>query len=106
MRGRLFSAEEDRSPSEPMVVILSHALWRRRYGGDLGILGQTVRVNSRELTVIGIMPPGFRGLTGRAEMWVPTTQAPRLTYPEYLTTNRSRRRRLRPGVSMEALRAG
>ena len=108
MRGRLFSAEEDHSPSEPMVVILSHALWRRRYGGDLGILGQTVRVNSRELTVIGIMPPGFRGLTGRAEMWVPATQAPRLTYLEYLTTNQdfsSVIARVRPGVSMETLRA-
>ena len=108
MRGRLFSAEEDHSPSAPMAVILSHGLWRRRYGGDIGIIGQTVRVNSRELTVIGIMPPGFRGLTGRAEMWVPATQAPRLTYPEYLTSNQdftSVVARLRPGVSVDALPA-
>ena len=108
IRGRLFSAEEDRSPSEAMVVILSHDLWTRRYGADPAILGKTVRVNSRELSVIGIMPPGFRGLTGRAEMWVPATQAPRLTYPEYLTTNQdftSVVARLKPGVSMEALRA-
>jgi len=108
MFGRSFSAEEDRSPSETMVVILSHALWQRRYGGDRAILGQTVRVNSRELTVIGVMPPGFRGLTGRAEMWYPATQAPRLTYPEYLTTNQdftSVVARLRPGVTMDALRA-
>jgi len=108
MRGRLFSAEEDRSPSEAMVVILSHDLWTRRYGADLAILGKTVRVNSRELTVIGIMPPGFRGLTGRAEMWFPATQAPRLTYPEYLTSNQnftSVVARLKPGVSMDAMRA-
>src|SRR5262245_59644059 len=108
IRGRLFSAEEDRSPSEAMVVILSHDLWTRRYGADPAILGKTVRVNSRELSVIGIMPAGFRGLTGRAEMWVPATQAPRLTYPEYLTTNQdftSVVARLKPGVSIEALRA-
>jgi predicted permease len=108
MFGRSFSADEDRSPAEAMVVILGHALWQRRYGGDRAILGRTVRVNSRELTVIGVMPPGFRGLTGRAEMWYPATQAPRLTYPEYLTTNQdftSVVARLRPGVTMDALRA-
>jgi predicted permease len=108
MFGRSFTTQEDRSPAEAMVVILSHALWQRRYGGDRAIIGQTVRVNSRELTVIGVMPPGFRGLTGRADMWYPATQAPRLTYPEYLTTNQdftSVVARLRPGVSMDALRA-
>ena len=56
---------------------------------------------ARELTVIGIMPPGFTGLTGRGELWFPAVQAPRLTYPEYLTTNQnfiSVVARLRPGA--------
>jgi putative ABC transport system permease protein len=108
MRGRLFSAEEDQSPSSPQVALLSYALWQRRYAGDAGIIGQTVRVNGNQLTVIGIMPPGFTGLTGRAELWFPTAQAPRLTYPEYLTTNQdfiSVVGRLKPGVSMPSLRA-
>jgi len=108
LRGRLFSPEEDRSPAASPVVLLSHALWLRRYGGDLGIIGQVVRVNSRDLTVIGIMPPGFRGLTGRAELWYPAVQSPRLTYPEFLTTNQdfiSVVARLRPGASVESLRA-
>jgi predicted permease len=108
LRGRLFSADEDRSPSEAMVVLLSHELWQRRYGADPAIIGQTVRVNGRDLTVIGIMPPGFSGLTGRAQLWFPAVQAPRLTYPEYLTTNQdfiSVVARLRPGVSFDAMRA-
>jgi predicted permease len=65
-------------------------------------------VNSQELTIIGIMQPGFTGLTGRAELWFPAVQAPRLTYPEYLTTNQnfiSVVARLRPGVSFATLRA-
>ena len=88
------------SPSASPVVIIGHDLWLRRYGGDAGIVGQTVRVNGTELTVIGIMPPGFTGLTGRAELWFPAVQAPRLTYPEYLTTNQdfiSVVARLQPG---------
>ena len=108
LRGRLFSATEDASPSEAMVVLLSYDLWQRRYGGDVGVIGQTVRVNSRELTVIGIMPPGFRGLTGKAELWFPSVQAPRLTYPEFLTTNQdfiSVVGRLKPGTTIQSLRA-
>ena len=108
LRRRLFSATEDASPSEAMVVLLSYDLWQRRYGGDVGVIGQTVRVNSRELTVIGIMPPGFRGLTGKAELWFPSVQAPRLTYPEFLTTNQdfiSVVGRLKPGTTIQSLRA-
>src|SRR5262249_53709618 len=107
-RGRLFSRAEDQSPSEAMVVILSHDLWQRRYAGNLDVIGQTLRINSRELTVIGVMPPGFRGLTGRAQLWFPSVQAPRLTYPEFLTTNQDFIPvvgRLRPGVSVATLRA-
>ena len=108
LRGRLFSTEEDRSPSGAMVAILSHDLWQRRYAGDSSLIGRTVRVNSEALTIIGIMQPGFSGLTGRAELWFPAVQAPRLTYPEYLTTNQnfiSVVARLRPGASFATLRA-
>ena len=107
-RGRLFSADEDRSPASASVALIGHALWTRRFGGDGGVLGRTVRVNGTDLTVIGVMPAGFTGLTGRGELWFPGAQAPRLTYPEYLTTNQdfiSVVARLRPGISLAALRA-
>ena len=107
LRGRLFSAEEDRSSSS-MVALLGYDLWQRRYAGDPGIIGRTIRINAQELTVVGIMAPGFSGVTGRAALWFPAVQAPRLTYPLYLTSNQdftSVVARSKPGVSMSALRA-
>jgi putative ABC transport system permease protein len=106
--GREFSSEEDRTTAAPPAAIIAHDLWMRRYAGDRRVIGSTVRVNGTDLTVIGIMPPGFSGLTGRAELWFPAAQAPRLTYPEYLTTNQdfiSIVARLRPGATLASLRA-
>lgn len=108
LRGRLFSTEEDRSTAATPVALIGYNLWQRRYGGDPAILGSTVRVNSHDLTIVGILPAGFSGLTGRGELWFPGAQAPRLTYPEYLTTNQdfiSVVARLRPGASMTSLTA-
>src|SRR6185436_3214449 len=70
-RGRVFSSSEDRATSGAPVAIIGHELWRRRYNADPGILGQVLRVNSSDLTIVGIMPAGFTGLTGRAELWFP-----------------------------------
>ncbi|MFL6276640.1 MAG: ABC transporter permease [Blastocatellia bacterium] len=67
--GRTFTAEEDR-PNTDTVVILSYGLWQRRFGGEPGIIGQTLIMNSRPRTVIGIMPEGFR-FPEVAEFWVP-----------------------------------
>ena len=107
-RGRLFSVTEDQSPAAAPVVLLGRDLWMRRYAGALDVLGEVLRVNGRDLTIVGVMPAGFRGLSGRAELWFPAVQAPSLTYPEYLTTNQdfiSVVAKLRPGVSMASLRA-
>jgi putative ABC transport system permease protein len=57
--GRDFAAGEDRAGA-PGTVVLSHALWQSRYGGDPTILGRTIRVDNRSATVIGVMPPGMR----------------------------------------------
>ncbi|MGH7678801.1 MAG: ADOP family duplicated permease [Gemmatimonadaceae bacterium] len=106
-RGRLFGAAED-DPGQPApVAVLGHGLWSRRFGSDTAILGQTIRLNGVLLTVVGIMPEGFRGLSGTADLWVPATLTPRLTYAEYLTTNQnfiSVVGRVRPGVSMDEAR--
>lgn len=56
--GRVFLAEEDQ-PGQENVVVLSHGLWLRRFGGDTNILGQTVRLNSEPVTVVGVMPARF-----------------------------------------------
>jgi putative ABC transport system permease protein len=84
--GRTFTPDEDRAAGAAPVAILSDGLWRRRYAADPAMLGKTVRINDVPLTVVGIMPAGFRGLTDRSQIWIPRTMAPRLTYADYLTT--------------------
>ena len=84
--GRTFTAAEDGAAGDAPVVVLSDMLWRRRYGGDPSIIGGPVRVNDVALTIVGVMPSGFRGLSGKAEVWLPRMMAPLLTYSEYLTT--------------------
>jgi putative ABC transport system permease protein len=63
--GRSFNAEEER-PGGDRVVIVSEKLWKRRFGGDPGLLGKEVRLGGEPYTVIGIMPPGFYG-----DIWMP-----------------------------------
>src|SRR5687768_14071722 len=69
-RGRLF-ADAENDPARPSpVVIMGHDLWVRRFGGDLALVGRPIRLNGVPLTVIGILPGSFRGLSGQAELWV------------------------------------
>ncbi|MFQ5744452.1 MAG: ABC transporter permease [Acidobacteriota bacterium] len=56
--GRTYGPDEDR-PGGERVVVLSHRLWQRRFGGDGEIVGRTVRLNGESFTVIGVMPAGF-----------------------------------------------
>ncbi len=56
--GRVFSAADD-GPGGSDVVVLSHALWQRRFGADAGVMGQTVRLTGVPYTIIGVMPAGF-----------------------------------------------
>jgi predicted permease len=76
--GRNFGADEDSHPDGPRVMLVSDALWKRLYGGDSSVLGSTLVLNAGfsprsavTYTIVGILPAGFRGLSGRAEFWVP-----------------------------------
>jgi len=69
--GRGFLPEED-VPDGPFVVLLSHGLWQRAFGGDPGVLNSTIRLNEQPATVVGIMPadfvaPAFLG----TDIWAP-----------------------------------
>jgi predicted permease len=68
--GRQFLPEEAAQPGFEPVVMLSHGLWQRRFGGDPGIVGRAIHVNQRALTVIGVMPEGFR-FPERDQLWLP-----------------------------------
>jgi putative ABC transport system permease protein len=85
-RGRVFTADEDRTPGLTAVAILSDRLWRRRFDSDPAVLGKFIRVNDVPLTIVGVMPAGFSGLSDKGQLWIPRAMAPRLTYAEYLTT--------------------
>jgi predicted permease len=60
--GRTFTRDEELN--EARVVILSDTLWRRRFGGDRGVLGRTVRINGQPFEVVGVMPQGFQHVGG------------------------------------------
>ena len=77
--GGVFTADADAGSGSYPVVIVGYDLWQRRFGGDASLVGRTIAVNGVTLTVIGIAPRGFAGLSGRAHIWVPATMAPRLT---------------------------
>ncbi len=67
--GREFSRAEER-PGAAGTVVLGHALWQSRYSGDPGIVGRTIRIDSRPAVVIGVMPEGFR-FPLMADLWLP-----------------------------------
>jgi putative ABC transport system permease protein len=67
--GRTFNPDAD-DPGAALVVVLSHALWKTRFGGDAGIVGSSLTLANRPRTVIGVMPPEFRFPPG-AELWLP-----------------------------------
>ncbi|HEX2252448.1 MAG TPA: ABC transporter permease [Thermoanaerobaculia bacterium] len=104
--GRTFSVEEDRPGTAP-VVVLSHGLWRERFGADPAILGRTVTFDDGPVTVVGVMGPGFRHPgdrePGATRFWLPLAESLEESGNRsihYL----SMIGRLAPGVSVERAR--
>ena len=95
------------------VVVISHRLWRNRFHADPAAIGMPLRVNQRELTIIGVAPPEFRGGSpGLAfDIWVPINMAYALrATDQFLLSSRTWRglfalARLRPDATMEQARA-
>jgi putative ABC transport system permease protein len=67
--GRTLVAEDDRRGA-PRVVVLSHALWRDRFGSDARLVGSTLQLDHEPFTVVGVMPESFAYPAG-AELWTP-----------------------------------
>ncbi|MCG8467577.1 MAG: ABC transporter permease [Gemmatimonadetes bacterium] len=78
-RGRFFTADEDDPASTARPVVLSHAFWTQRYGGDESAIGRTLQLNGTDHTIVGVLPPGFRfdhlpfsvNSTGTQDVWMP-----------------------------------
>ena len=99
--GRAVSDEDERTGAA--VVVLSDALWRRRFGADPAVLGQSVLVHAQPHTVIGVMPPGFVFPNPVTGLWVPA----QLTEEQRTRENASFQvvARLRGGAGREEARA-
>ncbi|MCM3872704.1 MAG: ABC transporter permease, partial [Pyrinomonadaceae bacterium] len=95
--GRTFQAGEDK-PGTPRVTILTYGMWQRRFGGDPGIIGQSLTLNGDTYTVIGVLPASFQFALRAADLWRPyqPTEA-QLTRRFMHGTNVIGR--LKPGVS-------
>ena len=108
--------------ADPSAVVLSHALWTRRFGADPSIVGRTIVLNNRPRLVMAVMRPDFfwpsitarRGSTPGPELWVPggAGDVPRTAIDEDrdMTGNRNAGylravARLKPGVSVAQARA-
>jgi len=77
-RGRLFLPEDEQAGHAPIVVI-SHGLWNRRYGGDPSIIGQAITLDGKSYTVAGVAPAGFQ-FPNKTEAWLPPDRlAPAVT---------------------------
>jgi len=104
--GRVFTASED-IPDGPRVAVLSHELWRRRYGADPAVVGGTIQLDGSAYTVTGVMPPGTRtvGRDDRPDIWVPMGFDPAVNYREASGRYLQAVARLQPGVSVERAQA-
>jgi predicted permease len=71
--GRGFLPEEDRTPDTHPVVVLSHSFWQNRFDSDPALIGQSIVLNNRRFTVVGVMPPGFDGQEPefKTKLWIP-----------------------------------
>jgi putative ABC transport system permease protein len=106
LAGRTFSAD-DFVPGHERAIILSHALWQRRFAGDRGVVGRTVTVNGKAFTIVGVMPAGFTYSDPRFQLWTPF---PTVATADSPPINRNSHylqviARLEPGVRAEQAQA-
>ena len=110
--GRLIDSSDDRAPGESNVVVLAYWYWELTFQASPGVVGQTLTVNGRPMTIVGVAPAGFDGTTvgNRPKIFVPITMRAvldsgfnafdnRRSYWAYLFG------RLKPGVSIDVARA-
>ena len=101
--GRTFFPEED-TLGKDQEVVLSFGLWKRRYDGRISLIGETIRIDGADFTVVGVMPPDFQWQfdSDQRQLWVPVG---------YTKTDFGRGdnsfisiARLKPGISIERAR--
>jgi predicted permease len=111
--GRLFVQADDAQPEANPIVVLSHGYWQRRFGADPSVVGQSVLINGRPFTVVGVGPASFQSVQMGylPDIFVPITMKKTMTPGEDdLLNHRSKWMniigRLKPGVSLAQAQAG
>jgi predicted permease len=102
--GRTFQEGEDQ-PGKNDLVILSHALWERRFGSDANIIGHSILLEGVSRQVVGVMPADFRFPSPKTELWVPLNLDPRKSGDYWGSSYMPITARLRPGVTPEQAQA-
>jgi putative ABC transport system permease protein len=107
--GRLL-LDEDGQPGADRVVVISNGLWKRRFGSDQSLIGQTIQLNGTGFTVVGVTPSNFQSPEKGDDLWIPMSfdggdrlRIPSSTSPELLknraVTFLKSVARLKPGVT-------
>jgi len=99
--GRVFARAEELPKSG--VVIISHGLWQRRYGGDLSIVGKVINIDEEPRQIIGVMPAAFAMVLQTADAWMPLPLGPQQQAQKARLIRAVGR--LKPGATLQQARA-
>jgi len=102
--GRIFQEGEDQ-PGKDNEVILSRALWERRFQSDANIIGRWITLEGVDRQIVGVMPADFQFVSPKTELWVPLHLDPRNTGDYWGDSYMALIGRLRPGATLEQARA-
>ena len=107
LHGRTF-VDADDAPGAPAVLVLSHAYWKRSFGGDPSVVGKVFRMNDRPHTVIGVMPP-VPQYPLEVDIYMPSSACPFRSNPALIANRRGRMltafARVRPDVTLQKSQA-
>ena len=107
--GRFFTSDDDRTPGAHPIAVIGYGLWQRRFGGRFDAIGETIALNRHTITIVGVAPEGFKGVTSMfgPELWLPSMMSaqfqPRQSgswLDERAAVVFSAFGRLRPGVTL------
>jgi predicted permease len=106
--GRLFTAEEDRTPSGAPFAVLAYNYWKTRFSGDPSVVGKQILVRDHQLTIVGVAPPKFEGMQAlfQVQIFVPVMMAGEMTDKSKPLEDRRQRwvqvfGRMKPGVGLK-----
>jgi len=110
--GRLFTPEDDRTPSGAPLAVLAYSYWQNRFGGDPSVVGKEILVRDHRLTIVGVAERKFEGVQAlfQTQIFVPVAMAGELTDKHKPLEDRRHRwvqvfGRMKPGVELKEAKA-